>query len=149
MRYLADILKNLHPRRKRQLENLHKQKTPRKKKAPNPAADLRPDVIIPPHHVLKQLLAWEANPRSFLEISPKSQPESSHIFVQIYLLLRQIERTQIVNQIRRRILVLIVHGLEKRFCSSLFVGSAKRPHFLNFLIQSGLVDENEASEELT
>lgn len=100
-----------------------------------------------PTKVLDQLLLWKAEPGTFLEISRKSQPAQTHIFVQVYVLLYSLDNDYIANQIRRRILLLILYRVKAKIASGSRLASVKWPQFLDLVLQSGLSGGNKDAIE--
>ncbi|KAF7505076.1 hypothetical protein GJ744_001295 [Endocarpon pusillum] len=99
---------------------------------------------------LAKFLSWKEKPQTFLEIERNFPPARNPVFVRICVLLSELENDYIVNQIRRRILLLIIHGLKTKIASdnsSSRLSPLQWPHFVNVAAQSGLLNGEENSVE--
>jgi hypothetical protein len=92
-------------------------------------------------------LTWKADPRSFLYVETKNQPTSQNFLVQVFALLCELEDSHILNQIRRRVLLLLIHNLAKKLSPKARLTDLQLQVFVKLIVQSGLLNGDHASAQ--
>lgn len=140
-RSLPEVWKALPAELKQKLQNNVWRRTPHQ---PIPE---RLSLTTPSPEILKQVLTWKANPHSFLDIQAKAQPTNQRVLIQIFTLLCELEDCHILNQIRRRVLLLLIYNLAKKISSSGRLANLQHQVFIGLIAQSGLVKRDDVSAQ--
>ncbi len=138
MKVLLAVWDDLDPERKKQFKSCHVNDKVLSKSITE---------LSLPTKVLEQLLSWKAQPDTFLEIDRNSQLERTHIFVQVYVLICNLENDYIINQIRRRILLFILYRVKFKLASGSRLTPVQWPRLLSLVVQSRFVDDKNSIEK--
>ena len=109
MKQLVAVWEGLTPEQKKQVKG-----TSSKKGSATQAVQAQDSELSLPTEIIQQLLIWGAEPCTFLKSDGNSQPKGNYVLTQIYELLCELETADLLNQIRRRILLLTLIGLRRK-----------------------------------
>ena len=100
-------------------------------------------LYVPGSVVVEQLLIWLANPGSFLRIEGNSRLENQPLLLQVFNFLRDAEKSNILTQVRRRLLLLLLSNLSKKLNSYKRLTENNLQLLLKLLDRSGALGESQ------